>query len=234
MDPDPQRPTVSPDRTAPSVASELVHQLGGRYSLEMGIDVDGGDLEIERWFLASTLLGARIAARVAERTFAAFEAAGIHRIADVSPLDKNALVALLDSGGYTRYDFRTADLLQRLAQAVRDRYGGGVAEIGRRFQDPASLAAALDNLPGWGPITVGLFLRELRGVWNGARLPLDGRPGEAARRIGLVRREGDELEQIALVARQAGCDERDVEAALVRLALSHRSRAGRVGILKGR
>jgi hypothetical protein len=31
--------------------------LGGRFSAELGIDVDAGDAEVERWFLAATLFG---------------------------------------------------------------------------------------------------------------------------------------------------------------------------------
>jgi len=63
------------------------------------------------------------------------------------------LVALLDAGGYARYDFRTATRLQTLARAVNDRYGGDIAEIGRRFTDPGALLAAFDTLPDWGPAT---------------------------------------------------------------------------------
>ena len=37
--------------------------------------------------------------------------------------------------------------------------------IGRRFAAYPALHAALDALPGWGRVTVRLFLRELRGVW---------------------------------------------------------------------
>ena len=39
------------------LARRVVGMLGGRYSAELGIDVDAGDAEIERWFLAATLFG---------------------------------------------------------------------------------------------------------------------------------------------------------------------------------
>jgi len=51
----------------------LVESLGGRYSAQLGIDVDRGDDQIERWALAATLFGARISAKIAERTFAVRE-----------------------------------------------------------------------------------------------------------------------------------------------------------------
>ena len=41
------------------LARQVVGMLGGRYSAELGIDVDAGDAEIERWFLAATLFGTR-------------------------------------------------------------------------------------------------------------------------------------------------------------------------------
>ena len=219
---------------APTLAARLVDRLGGRYSTEMGIDLDVGDPEIERWFVASTLFGTRIATTVAERTFAVLERSGIHRIADVAGRGWDQLVALLDSGGYARYDFRTATRLQVLAGQVADRYGGEVSEIGRRFAAPEDVAAALDDLTGWGPVTVGLFLRELRGVWPGARPPLDRRAAAAGRHLGLLSCEADgehdgqrdgQLDRLTLVARLSGCDPRDLEAALVRVTLAH-PRAG--------
>ncbi len=214
---------VSRPGAKPDLADAIVRRFGGRYSSELGIDVDAGDAEVERWFVASTLFGTRISARVAERTFGQLAGAGINRIVDAGSRDWDALVALLDAGGYARYDFRTATRLQTLAQHVADRYGGSVGEIGRRFTNPATLVAALDDLPGWGPVTVGLYLRELRGVWPGARLPLDPRAAAAARHLGLLTgRERDELARIARIAQRSGCDERDLETALVRLALDHR------------
>jgi len=53
------------------VAHRVVAVLGGRYSAGLGIDVDAGEAEVERWFVAAALFGARISARVAERAAAA-------------------------------------------------------------------------------------------------------------------------------------------------------------------
>jgi len=110
-----------------------------------------------------------------------------------------------------------------LAQVVADRYEGAISEIGRRFTSPAALAAALEALPGWGPVTTGLFLRELRGVWPGAQPPLDSRAAQTARHLGLLPPQvGDELGRISRLAEEAHCDARDLESGLVRLALDHR------------
>ena len=59
------------------------------------------------------------------------------------------------------------------------------ALIGQRFTTYPALRAALDVLPGWGPVAIQLFLRELRGVWPGAQPPLDPRAEYAACHLGL-------------------------------------------------
>ncbi len=157
------------------VAHRVVAVLGGRYSAGLGIDVDAGEAEVERWFLAATLFGARIPARVAERTFGVLAAAGLARTWQLRHVPSADLIAMLDAGGYARYDLRTATRLLHLCEIIDDRYDGQVGLIGRRFAAYPELRAALDALPGWGPVTVRLFLRELRGVWPGAGLPLDER-----------------------------------------------------------
>jgi len=206
-----------------SVADAVVRSFGGRYSSELGIEVDAGDDEVERWFLAATLFGTRISARIAERTFDQLTRAGIARITDARDREWADLVELLDAGGYTRYDFRTATRLQALAVAVDTRFGGAVAAIGSGCADPSELTASLDALPGWGPVTIHLFLRELRGVWPGARIPLDPNASAMAAHLGwLTGRHPDDLTVVRSVAAEAGLDARDVESGLVRLALAHR------------
>lgn len=208
--------------------ADLVLTLGGRYSTEMGIDVDRDDHEVERWFLAATLFGHPISARTVVRTYAALGRAGIRVIADVAGSSWEALVERLDEGGYVRYDFGTATRLQMLAGAVDERFGGHIAGLGRMTGDPAELEATLDALPGWGPTTVRVFLRELRGRWPAARLPLDHRACWAAGHLGLpVPSDAPDPRTLAgleAMAADAGLDVRDAEAALIRLALAHAHR----------
>ncbi len=206
-----------------ALARAVVHELGGRYSVELGIDLDAGDAEVERWFLAATLFGTRISAAVAARTFTALSKAGVDSIAVAGRRSWDDLVALLDAGGYVRYDFRTATRLLRLAEVVGERYEGRVAVIGRRHRHAEPLRAALDALPGWGPVTVGLFLRELRGVWPGATLPVDASAAAAGRHLGLLATDDvHELTRLRRLASAGHVDVRDLESALVRLALAHR------------
>jgi hypothetical protein len=219
------RPTgrAANDRYPPdevSLARRVVTVLGGRYSTELGIDVAAGDAEIERWFLAATLFGTRISARVAERTFRELAAAGLARISQVGKAPAAELVGLLDAGGYARYDFRTTARLLKLSEVVYDRFGGNVASISDTSHSYPELHAVLDALPGWGEVTIRLFLRELRGVWPGAQPPLDERAAAAVRHLGLLS-SGAVLSDLADLASSAGLDVRDLESGLVRLALGH-------------
>lgn len=211
------------DQLRPIVRA-LIAELGGRFSSEAGIDVDAGDDEIERWFLAATLFGTRISTATAMRTFAVFDRAGVRTIADAGRTSWNDLVQLLDDGGYARYDFRTAHRLHDLAEVCERDHPDGIGELGRTHPDVQSLTAALDVLPGWGPVTIGAFLRELRGVWPGADVPLDARVVGAAEHLGFADPSRDpafDVDRLRSLARDAGVDQRDLEAALVRLALAH-------------
>jgi hypothetical protein len=104
-----------------------------------------------------------------------------------------------------RYDFSTASRLLALAGTVIERHHGRISSVAEATDDPAEIEATLDQLPGWGPTTVRLFLRELRGVWPGAGPPCDKRArlGGRAPRLGSARerREGTRL---ARGARRAG------------------------------
>jgi hypothetical protein len=200
----------------------LVSALGGRYSTSAGINVDAGDHEVDRWFLAATLFGTRISASVAVRTYRVMNAAGVATIEDAGAHTWDDLVALLDRGGYARYDFRTATRLRDLAEFVSLQHPAGIARLGAECDHPRELVATLDALPGWGPTTIGAFLRELRGVWPTAQPPLDSRVEAAAAHLGLCRSTGQlTLPALQRLARDAGIDARDLEAALVRLSLAH-------------
>ncbi|MFI4985786.1 MAG: hypothetical protein ACHQAV_07375 [Solirubrobacterales bacterium] len=138
--------------------------------------------------------------------------------------DLARLIELLDAGGYARYDLRTAERLHAIAHSLAA-YDGRVSSLLGR--PPQELAAALRALPGWGPVTVGLFLRELRGVRPGIEPPIDPRALGSAEHLGLLKRDGaDPLSRLRRVARDAHLDLRDLESALVRLSLAHRRGLG--------
>lgn len=217
---------VTADRAASSAASALarylVAELGGRYSIELGIDLENGGAEIDRWFLAATLFGSRIPASVATRTYHTLAAAGIATVADVEDRSWTHLVEILDAGGYARYDYRMASRLHALARTVEDRLQGRIETLAG-ISSARDLEAALDALPGWGPVTIRLFLRELRGIWPGADPRLDPRVEEAARHLGLAgpAESAEGGRWLTSIADAAGLDVRDLEAALVRLSIAH-------------
>jgi len=224
VNPEPSSHSTEPEDLAHTrlvpLAARAVQSLGGRYSIELGIDVDRSEDEIERWALAATLFGARISAKIAQRTFAVLEQAGVHSIADAGRQEIERLIELLDAGGYARYDLRTADYFHAIAQALAADWRGRVSSALDLPLD--QLHAALDSLPGWGPVTMGLFLRELRGVRAGIDPPLDARAVRAAEHLRMLkpgRRKG--LASLRAVAVDARIDIRDLEAALVRLSLAH-------------
>ena len=200
-------PSTRPRATSRAPARRLVECLGGRYSLELGIHLDTGGSTADEWFLAATLFGTRISAQTAMRTYRALADAGICTVIDSVRATYVELVARLDAGGYARYDFRTADRLHQLADSVQQRLGGSVTSLGA-ITDPRAVESALDALPGWGPTTVRIFLRELRDIWPGAQTRLDGRTLNAAQHLELpISSDGtDDIEELRVVARRAHVD----------------------------
>ncbi len=201
----------------------LVEDAGGRFSTELGLDLDRSETDVERWFLAATLFAAPIQATVAMRTWHVLGEAGVRTITDAGERSWNDLVSLLDAGGYARYDLRTATRLHQLAETITRDHAGRITSLATET-DPARVVSALRALPGWGPTTTAIFLRELRGVWPGADPAVDRRAIEAARRLRLPLGRVAERYWSRLLehAARAAVDARDLEAALIRRSLRAR------------
>lgn len=171
--------------TAPA---DLVHSHGGRYAAELGIDLAAGGGERFKWLLAALLYGARISEQLATRTWREFAARGV--LAPQRMLDTgwDGLVAILDVGGYTRYDFKTATKLLAVCAALLRDYAGDLDALHAAAIDPRDLEARLKALgKGIGDTTVAIFLRELRGIWNKAAPPLSPLALAAAQTLGYLR-----------------------------------------------
>lgn len=207
-------------------AMRIVESAGGRFSRELGIDLDAGRPDdVFRWFLASVLFGARISGTIVKHTVQAFEQAGVTTPEAIERTGWDGLVAILDRGGYVRYDFKTATKLLYLCRTLRERYQGDLNRLHAEASDPADLEERLTALAkGIGRVTVNIFLREMRGVWRKAQ-PL---PSDlvilAAGNIGLFLRRTVGPEQ-ALALLQEGWKESkgrakdfpDLESALLRI-----------------
>lgn len=120
------------------------------------------------WFLLSVLFGARITESIAVRTFFLFKTENLTSPEAIIEAGFDELVGVLDSGGYTRYDFRTATKLIEMSQSIIDQ--GGLVKIHNDAVDFDDLVNRLKTLAkGIGDVTVGIFLREMVGVWVKAK-----------------------------------------------------------------
>ncbi|MBW1992033.1 MAG: hypothetical protein JRI59_07960 [Deltaproteobacteria bacterium] len=207
-----------------SVIPELLARVPGKFSTELGIEVHAGAAERQKWFLAAILFGAPISGTLAARTYRVFAARGVLTPDAVLAQGWDNLVALLDEGGYTRYDFKTATKLLRVMETLKESYRGDLERLAAASRDYADLERRLCGLaPGIGPTTAQIFLRELRGVWPQADPPLSSLARLAAEHLGLLPSGLDSRAALAALQEKwrtetvAGCDFADLEAALVRL-----------------
>jgi hypothetical protein len=129
------------------LAYRAVAVPGRRCSAGLGIDVDGGGAKVRRWSAAVTLSGGLISAGAAERVFGVPAAAGPARIGQLHHLRTGGRIAMLDAGGYARYDCTAARLLEPSARLRSE--GSGRADHGARPGMPAGLAGA-GSRPGRG------------------------------------------------------------------------------------
>jgi len=168
--------------------AELVDELGRPYHELLDINLRSGKKEeIFKWFIASSLFGARISETIAMRTYKQFEKDGLLSPERIIARGWSRLVESLDRGGYVRYDFSTADDILALSDLLMRSYDGDLNRLHDQAKDPADLEARLKEFRGVGDVTVNIFLRELCGVWEKAS-PLPGKHVIlAARNLGLVK-----------------------------------------------
>ena len=169
----------------------LVESLGQKYSETLGINLSlADDGEVFKWFLASLLFGAPITESSVIKTYECFEKHDALTPKKILGRGWDGLVRVLDEGGYTRYDFKTADKLLEVMRNLLGAYSGSLSLIHAQSSDARDLERRLRALgKGIGDVTVSIFLRELRGVWRKA----DPKPTrfvvEAGKRLGIVKKE---------------------------------------------
>lgn len=211
------------------VMETLLARFKGRFAEELGLDLKSGPEARQQWFLAAIFYGARISGVLAARTFRVFAAAKVTSPEALLAQGWDGLVALLDQGGYTRYDFKTATKLLNIMKALQERYGGSLERLHEAASDAADLESRLRELAaGIGPATVDIFLRELRGIWVKADPPLGPLAQAAAEDAGLLAGSRSQRQALKDLRRHwqaqpvPGYDFADLEAALVRLGLELR------------
>jgi hypothetical protein len=210
-----------------------VESLGGQFSRELGIHLwQGQSREIFKWFVASVLFGARISEAIAVRTYREFEKEGLLDARRILARGWNGLVAVLDAGGYVRYDFKTATKLLDVCDTLVKNYRGDLNVLHAAALDTEDLEARLKALgKGVGDVTVNIFLRELRGVWSKAEpLPSD-LTLKGAEDLGLISSASVSKRKALALLREQWLAEgnrlqdfADFEAALLRWGLALRRR----------
>jgi endonuclease III len=204
----------------------LLKNLGQKFSGSLNIDLSSADSkEVFKWFLASILFGARISETIAINTYRQFEKENVLSAQKIIDTGWDGLVRILDNGGYVRYDFKTATKLLDIMRALKELYQGDLNKLHLEAKDSLDLENRLKNLgKGIGEVTVNIFLRELRGVWQKA----DPLPSDlvilSARNLRLLssktRSKKDILNELKSVYQKnkvKGKDFVDFEAGLLRL-----------------
>jgi len=179
----------------------LVESLGSKYSEALGIDLQpGNDMEVFKWFLVSLLFGAPIMESSVMKTYACFEKYSVLTPKKILCTGWDGLVKILDEGSYTRYDFKTADKLLEVMRSLTEKYWGSLDEVHVEASDARDLERRLKALgKGVGDVTVSIFLRELRGVWRKADPNPTPLVVDAAKQLGIVKKEAtaeDALKQL--------------------------------------
>ena len=137
------------------------------YSEELGISLAAGTAaEQFKRFLASVLLGARISEAIARHTYLSFARHRLLSPARILAAGWETLVKpVLREGGHVRYDHKTTTKILRDCTMLQGQYHGSLRQLHASARDCRDLETRLDLFYGVGPITVNIFLRELRPWW---------------------------------------------------------------------
>ena len=140
------------------------------YSEELGIKLNKKeDDEIFKWFLASVLFGARISETIAKNTYKIFEKYELLIPRKILDAGWNFLVnPIMSEGGYVRYDGKTSTQILKNCETLLEKYEGSLNKLHEKAKDSNDLENKLLDFYGIGPITVNIFLRELRPFWRKA------------------------------------------------------------------
>jgi len=163
---------------------KLIKQHGKLYSVQLGINLASKkESELFKWFLASILFGKRIGENIATKTYGEFVKANVLTPKAILEAGWDYLVEILDEGGYVRYDFSTATKLLEISKKLLSEYGN-LTKLKESSKNEQELINKLLEFKGVGPVTVNIFLREMRTIW-----PVDPEPlpivKKTAKRFGI-------------------------------------------------
>lgn len=188
------------------------------FSEELGIDLASRkESEWFRWLLASLLFGARINGTIARNTYRSFLRHGLTTPRKIIGAGWDFLAnPVMREGGYVRYDGRKSEQMLRMCHFLVEEYGGRLSRFHDNARDPQDLEARLLALYGVGPVTMNIFLRELRPFWRKADPELLAQVRQLATQLGI---------DLARYHRKALAFAR-IEAGLIRLNHGYTKSAG--------
>ena len=206
------------------VCSVLVTRLGGSYSRLLGIRLARMESdETFKWFAAALLIGSPVPAAAAFAAYRELEARDVLTPQSLFHCGEGALITVMAGANVGRYSRRVAVVLHSACGSLITDYDSDINRLHFFAEDNDDLIERLRRLgTGMPRRTVGLFLREMKGVWDKARPRLSPSAFEAALRLGLTaagkaERMSEALDDVWEEAGGAGRTYADFEVALVRL-----------------
>jgi endonuclease III len=161
------------------------------YSEELGLDLKTPEGRFQ-WFLASILFAKRISTSIAKKTFRIFQAENIVTPEAILTAGWDRLVAILDAGGYARYDFSTATNLLEISKELVENIGD-LEGLYARAESPRHL----EDLLG-----------DFRGIWDKADPVPSHLAVEVAQKLGITRIKEMESQLVRInleCCRNKGC-----------------------------
>lgn len=219
--------TVQRSARRHEVVAVLTERMPGRFSAELGLTLAPNRTnDLFLWFLAALLYGTRISGTIVAQTHREVVRRGLVTPEKILRTGWDGLVVVLDTGGYVRYDFKTATKLLEVMGRLVDQYNGDLNKLHQAAKDARDLEIRLTGLgKGIGEVTVQIFLRELRDQWPKARPELSHLAVLAAKDLRLlspaaVRKGGSQVEALMELWNERDRKNKtfsDFESALVRL-----------------
>jgi endonuclease III len=217
-------PQLLTGHEASAVCSVLVTRLGGSYSRLLGIRLAGMESdEAFKWLVAALLIGSPIPPSSALSAYRELERRGILAPAALSGTEIDALASVLVEAGCGAYSRRVAELVRSVCASLATDYDSDINRLHFFAEDNDDLIERVRSLGNGVPRrTVGLFLREMKGIWDKARPRIAPSAIEAAGRLGFVNPDhvdhiAETLHEVWEHAGGSGRTYADFEVALVRL-----------------
>jgi len=150
-------------RVEAALAERMSKQASNSRQLKINLS-SRKEKEIFKWFLACLLFGKPIQTAIAEQAYREFVAARLTSPDAILRAGWDRLVLLLDRAHYVRYDFSTATKLLEVCRELKRSYGT-LTNLLAQARTASELSGRLQEFKHIGPVTVRIFLREVRPIW---------------------------------------------------------------------